>query len=84
MLLGCLTYSHRLCVSRQNHNILWLLCATRTILRNQGRTGTHSVCFQEFSAITQLLTDAARNHGSAKRETVRREQASFAQQPTED
>src|ERR1035438_9215918 len=21
--LGCLTYSHRLCVSRENHNILW-------------------------------------------------------------
>jgi hypothetical protein len=23
MLLGCLTYSHRLCMSRGNHNILW-------------------------------------------------------------
>jgi len=37
MLLGCLTYSHPLCVSRQNHNILWPLCATRTELRKLGR-----------------------------------------------
>jgi len=33
MPLGCLTYSHRLCMSRKNRNILWPLCAKRTELR---------------------------------------------------